>query len=111
MKIAMISQPMAGKSKAEILAAKEKAVADLEKRGYTVINTYFTDGWYRKQNAEETSVIQRGLFFLARSLEKMSHCHAVYFCEGWDKARGCIIEHDAAKAYKLELIYAEAANA
>ena len=30
-----------------------------------------------------------------------------YFCKGWDAdhVRGCKIEHDAAKAYGLEIIY------
>lgn len=30
---------------------------------------------------------------------------AAYFCKGWEKARGCRIEHEAAKAYGLEIIY------
>lgn len=37
--------------------------------------------------------------------ENMSLCHAAYFCKGWEKARGCKIEHDAAVAYGLEIIY------
>lgn len=36
-----------------------------------------------------------------------SLCHAAYFCKGWENARGCRIEHDAAKAYGLEIIYEE----
>ena len=35
----------------------------------------------------------------------MSLCHAAYFCKGWEKTRGCKIEHDAAVAYGLEIIY------
>ena len=27
------------------------------------------------------------------------------FCKGWENARGCRIEHEAAKAYGLEIIY------
>lgn len=38
---AMISQPMAGKSKEEILSTRSKAVATLEAMGYDVVNTYF----------------------------------------------------------------------
>ena len=29
----------------------------------------------------------------------MSKCNAVYFCKGWENARGCRIEHETAKAY------------
>lgn len=33
--------------------------------------------------------------------------HAAYFCKGWEDARGCKIEHDAATAYGLEVLYEE----
>ena len=105
MKKAMISQPMAGKTDAEIVAAREKAVAALEKDGYTVVNTLFTDEWYSRENMEKRGVVQVPLCFLAKSLENMSLCHAAYFCKGWENARGCRIEHEAAKAYGLEILY------
>ena len=50
-------------------------------------------------------VVQIPLCFLAKSLENMSLCHAAYFCKGWENARGCRIEHEAAKAYGLTIIY------
>ena len=31
--------------------------------------------------------------------------HAAYFCKGWENARGCRIEHAAAVAYGLEVLY------
>ena len=37
----------------------------------------------------------------------MSKCNAVYFCKGWENARGCKIEHKTAKAYGLDMIYEE----
>lgn len=43
MKKAMLSQPMAGKTEEEIIATREKAIKTLEERGYTIINTLFTD--------------------------------------------------------------------
>ena len=45
MKKAMLSQPMAGKTEEEIIAVREKAIKILEERGYTIINTLFTDEW------------------------------------------------------------------
>lgn len=104
---AMLSQPMAGKSDEEIAATREKAVAALEAKGYTVINTLFTDEWYSKDSMEKRGVAQIPLCFLAKSLENMSLCHAAYFCKGWESARGCRIEHEAAKAYGLDIIYEE----
>ena len=41
------------------------------------------------------------LCYLAKSLENMSLCHVAYFCNGWENARGCRIEHYAAVAYGL----------
>ncbi len=107
MKKAMLSQPMAGKTQEEIVATREKAIAALKARGYDIVNTLFTDEWYSKEKMEERGVVQIPLCFLAKSLENMSLCHAAYFCKGWEQARGCKIEHDAAVAYGLVIIYEE----
>ena len=101
----MLSQPMAGKSEAEIITTRERAIKVLEERGYEIVNTLFTDDWYKKESMETRGVVQIPLCFLAKSLESMSLCHAVYFCKGWENARGCKIEHDVAVAYGVEVIY------
>lgn len=106
-KKAMFSQPMAGKMDEEIVKTREKAIKALEAKGYGIVNTLFTDEWYSNKSMEERGVVQIPLCFLAKSLENMSLCHAAYFCMGWENARGCRIEHDAAKAYGLEIIYEE----
>lgn len=82
MKKAMLSQPMAGKSDEEIVATREKAVKELESRGYEVINTLFTDEWYSPEQMKKRGVVQIPLCFLAKSLENMSLCDAAYFCDG-----------------------------
>ena len=97
MKKAMLSQPMAGKTDEEIVATRERAIKALTERGFEIINTLFTDEWYSKES----------MCFLAKSLENMSLCHAAYFCKGWENARGCKMEHEAAKAYGIEIIYEE----
>ena len=105
MKRAMLSQPMAGKTDDEIKETREKAIKTLENKGYEIVNTLFTDEWYSKEKVAERGVVQIPLCFLAKSLENMSLCHAAYFCKGWENARGCRIEHEAAKAYGLDIIY------
>lgn len=104
---AMLSQPMNGKSDKEIVATRERAIKALTEKNYEVVNTLFTDEWYSDKAMKERGVVQIPLCFLAKSLENMSLCHAAYFCKGWDKARGCKIEHDAAVAYGLDIIYEE----
>ena len=103
MKRAMLSQPMAGKTDDEIKETREKAIKTLENKGYEIVNTLFTDEWYSKEKMAERGVVQIPLCFLAKSLENMSL--AAYFCKGWENARGCRIEHEAAKAYGLDIIY------
>ena len=104
---AMLSQPMAGKTEKEIVATREKAIQALQSRGYEVVNTLFTDEWYSEGSMQDRGVVNRPLCFMAKSLENMSLCHAAYFCAGWQNARGCRIEHEAAKAYGLDIIYEE----
>lgn len=105
MKKAMLSQPMAGKTEQEIIETRERAIAALKAQGYEIVNTFFTDDWYSDDAMRERGVVNIPLCFLAKSLENMSLCHAAYFCKGWEQARGCRIEHDAAKAYGLTILY------
>lgn len=103
-KNAMISQPMGGKSKEEILVTRDRAAEWLENHGYRVLNTYFElDHDILKIYGYKNI----GLYYLAVSLEDMSRCDTVYFCKGWESARGCCIEHETAVKYGLELIYQE----
>lgn len=101
----MISQPMAGLREEVIVATRERAIEYLEWLGYEVVNTLFTDEWYSPKAMEARGVVQVPLCFLAKSLENMSKCHAVYFCKGWENARGCKIEHEAAVEYGLDVLY------
>ena len=104
-KRAMISQPMAGKTDEEIKATREKAIAALKEKGYEIVNTLFTDEWYNSEKMRERGVVRIPLCSLATSLTNMSLCHVAYFCKGWENARGCRIEHEAAVAHGLDIIY------
>ena len=64
MKKAMLSQPMAGKTDDEIVSTRDKAVAALREHGFEIVNTLFTDEWYRKENMEARGVVQIPLCFL-----------------------------------------------
>ena len=105
MKKAMLSQPMGGKTDEEIVSTREEAVKVLQEKGYEIVNTLFTDEWYSREKMEERGVVQITLCFLSKCLENMSLCHVAYLCKGWENARGCRVETDAAKAYGLEIIY------
>lgn len=104
---AMISQPMAGKTPEEIVETRNRAIEFLEKNGYEVVNTLFTDVWYSESSMKDRGVVNKPLCYLAKSLENMSLCDVAYFCKGWEKARGCRIEQEVAKAYGLIVMYEE----
>lgn len=106
-KKAMISQPMNDLTDEEIEKTREKAIRHLDRLGYKVVSTLFKDGWYNNSAMKDRGVMNIPVYYLARSLESMSFCDAVYFCDGWEDYRGCRIEHDVAEEYGLDIIYAE----
>ena len=107
MKKAMISQPMADKTDEEISAVRERAVAVLRGMGYEVVDTLFEGDFYSDEQMRERGITQIPLYFLAKSLESMSLCDTVYFCKGWENARGCKFEHAIAGAYGQNIMYDE----
>ena len=63
-KKAMLSQPMGGLTEQEIITTRSRAIAELERRGYEVVNTLFTDEWYSPEKMTERGVVQIPLCFL-----------------------------------------------
>ena len=97
MKKLFISQPMRGKTDAEILQEREKAVASAQKllgEEVEVIDSFF-------QNAP---VDAKPLWFLGKSLELLSTADVAYFAKDWEDARGCRIENTCAIEYGITII-------
>ena len=84
----MISQPMYGKTEKQIKEEREELVRKLQEEGHEVLDTIFELGC-------NTSPI----YYLAKSIEVLDKADAVIFMKGWEKARGCIIEHETALKY------------
>lgn len=103
----MLSQPMNGKTNEEIVETKERAIKTLEEKGYEVINTYFADEYYNEENIKARGFKNTPIYFSSKSLGSMAMCDAMYFCKGWENARGCKIEHEVAKEYGMEIMYEE----
>ena len=97
MKKLFISQPMKGKSDEEILAEREKAVAEAQKMVGEPVEV--VDSFFQSAPADA-----RPLWFLGKSLELLSTADVVYFADGWQDARGCKIEHLCAVEYGIERI-------
>ena len=97
MKKLFISQPMRGKTDEEILRERNEAITiakDIMKDDIEVIDSFF-------QNAPAET---KPLWFLGKSIELLSSADVVYFCKGWNDARGCRIEHECAKEYGIDII-------
>lgn len=96
-----ICQPMAGKTNEEIYEERCKAVEFLNSKGYEVANSLFS---FDSVELDRRGVKKVPVYYLSKALEVMSKCDAVYYCEGWENARGCQIEYAAATAYGLVTI-------
>jgi hypothetical protein len=70
-------------------------VKQIEERGDTVVDTIFPD--FKNQG-------NMPLKYLAKSLEHIADCDKVVFMKGWEKARGCKIEHTACTEYGIECL-------
>ena len=79
-----ISQPMRDRTDEEILAERNAAIEAAKKKLGTdveVLDTFFADAPTDK----------KPLWLLAKSIELLAEADVVYFCGGWESARGCRI--------------------
>ena len=53
----------------------------------------------------EADIKDYAMWCLGGAIQKMSKCDAIYFCPGWDEARGCVIERQVAIQYGLMRLY------
>ena len=95
-----ISIPMKDKTPKEIETKFRIIRKELIESGYDVVDSILTP-----TQIEMDKFYALGLYYLGESLKKLAKCRYAYFCKGWENARGCKIEHMAAKAYGLELLY------
>ena len=89
-----ISQPMRGKTDAEILAERERAIKAAKTKwgaGVEVLESFFQDA----------PVGAKPLWFLGESLKVMADADAVILCPNWHLTRGCIVEAAAADRYNI----------
>ena len=97
MKKLFISQPMRGKTDAEILKEREKAIASAQK--YLGEEVEVIDSFFQSAPADA-----KPLWFLGKSLELLSTADVAYFAKGWEEARGCRIENTCAIEYGITVI-------
>lgn len=101
-----ISLPMKGITDEEILAAiasaRAKAMQEVPLHYAEDDHITFIDSFLR--NDDPGDVQFKPLAYLGKSLQLMANADACCFAPGWEDARGCKIEHEAAHAYGLHII-------
>lgn len=100
MKRLFISQPMKDKTNEEIMAVKEKAIEkakDILGCDVEVVGSFFT-------NFHDLHIDIKPLWLLGASIQALSKADVVIFCDGWQDARGCRIEHECAVEYGIKII-------
>ena len=88
-----ISQPMKGRTEKEILDQR-KRIENCLLKGYKDVE--ILDSYVESAPDECNSV-----FFLGLSLQFLSQADLAVFCEGWETARGCIIERMVCRHYNI----------
>lgn len=96
--VIMISQPMRGKTTEQIYSERSNLVQELLAQGHEVLDTVFPPTYKFKDPEKEN------IFFLGQSIEYMANADAVYFMEGWQNARGCVIEHMICEKYGIKIL-------
>ena len=92
----MISQPMKGKTNEQIREERKALVQALEQEGHEIVDTVF-------ENAPADEDV--AIYMLSQSIRYIGKVDALYFTKGWEKARGCKIEHDVAVEYGKQVFY------
>lgn len=96
MKKVMISQPMKGKTSEQIKKERAELVKELQEAGYEVLDTVF-------ENAPADEDV--AIYMLSQSIRYLGKADMIVFMKGWEKARGCKIEHQVAVEYGKEITY------
>lgn len=106
MKVAMVSLPMNGLSEEEVKHTyNQKTYELLHNYGFdATVHTLFEGPEFTDEALKENGVKNIPLYFLAKSLERMAECDMVYFCKGWENARGCQMEYEAASKYGIGIL-------
>ena len=90
-----ISQPMRGKTDEQIKKERDKVILKLHQqygKNIEILDTIF-------DLEEGTSP----LVYLAKSIEVLAQANLAYFMEGWEEARGCVVEHLCATRYGIKV--------
>ena len=102
-KYAVISQPMKGIDPDKATSQRKKAEAAVRAAGYEPIDTIYEEDF--KYDVVSDSIVNPALWYMGLALMRLSKAHVIYMCDGWDTTRGCLMEHQAALAFGVDIMY------
>lgn len=91
-----ISQPMAGKTREQIITERIQALEEVTRilgTDVEIIDTVLNLG-------KDALPLE----YLGESIKLLARADAIYMMDGWENARGCRIEHECAEAYGIPVI-------
>ena len=94
----MISQPMNGVPDSEVRKIQNDLKERFAKYNIEVVDSFLT-------GIPDTEIRNPRLFYLGRTIQNfLSDVDAVYFCTGWEKAKGCRIERHICEEYGIPIL-------
>lgn len=94
----MISQPMNGIPDSEVRRIQNELKERFAKYHIEVVDSFLTE-------EVDTNLRNKGVFYLGRTIQKfLSDVDAVYFVNGWQRARGCKIERQICEEYGIMIL-------
>lgn len=94
----MISQPMNGVPNSEVRRIQNELKERFAKYHIEVVDSFITE-------EADTNLRNQGVFYLGRTIQKfLSDVDAVYFVNGWQRARGCKIERQICEEYGIMIL-------
>lgn len=89
-----ISQPMNGRTDEEILAERQRLIEFAEQQlgeKVEVLDSFVQNADYK----------QKPVKYLANAISVLAEANVAIFANGWEKARGCRIEHEICERYYI----------
>lgn len=94
----MISQPMNGIPDSEVRRIQNELKERFAKYHIEVVDSFLTE-------EVDTNLRNKVVFYLGRTIQKfLSDVDAVYFVNGWQRARGCKIERQICEEYGIMIL-------
>ena len=92
-----LSHPMHGLTEEQIMSIRDSAY-------YYLRSVYGNIEIIDNLHIYEAPKNSGCLWHFGRSIQQMEEADAIYFCEGWENARGCLIERQVAEKYGLRIL-------